>query len=112
MPANQPKFIAVPANPGWWAKVAVHVAERDPKATEFMYEPVALWLVYYDEVLGVSVDAPQAVTGGGELGGHGRLSEIGGFTGFVYEPDRTERTGPARSLRRKNQSEELPGNRG
>ena len=50
--------------------------------------------------------------GGGELGGHGRLSETGGFAGFVYEPDRTERTGPARSLRRKNQTEELPGGRG
>ena len=53
MPANQPKFIAVPANPGWWAKIAVHTPERDPQAPEFVYEPVALWLVYYDEVLGV-----------------------------------------------------------
>ena len=112
MPANQPKFIAVPANPGWWAKIAVHNPERDPKAPEFVYEPVALWLVYYDEVLGVSVDAPQAVAGGSEIGGHGRLSESGGFAGFVYEPDRTERTGPARSLRRKNQTQEPPGGGG
>jgi hypothetical protein len=90
MPANQPKFTAVPANPGWWAKIAVDVPEGDPKAPEFIYEPVALWLVYYDEVLGVIIDAPQAIAGGGDFGGHGRLSEIGGFAGFVYEPKRTE----------------------
>jgi hypothetical protein len=90
MTANQPKFTAVPANPGWWAKIAAHNPERDPKAPEFVYEPVALWLVYYDEVLGVFVDAPHAVAGGGESKVHGRLSEISGFAGFVYEPDRTE----------------------
>ena len=90
----------------------MHNLERDPTAPEFVYEPVALWLVYYDEVLGVSVDAPQAVAGGGEFGGHGRLSEISGFAGFVYEPDRTKKTGPARSLRRKDQTGELPGGRG
>ncbi len=106
MAENQPKFIAVSANPGWWAKIAVHNAERDPKAPEFVYEPVALWLVYYDEKRGVSVDAPQAVAGGGNFGSHGRLSEMVGFAGFVYEPDRTDRTGPARSLRRRNQTEE------
>jgi hypothetical protein len=41
-------------------------------------------------VLGVIIDAPQAIAGGGDFGGHGRLSEIGGFAGFVYEPKRTE----------------------
>ena len=91
VPANQPKFTAVPANPGWWAKIVVDDPKGDPKAPEIIYEPVALWLVYYDEVLGVTIDAPQAVAGGGESGGHGRLSEIGGFAGFVYEPNRTER---------------------
>jgi len=90
MPANQPKFTAVPANPGWWAKIVMDDPEGDPKAPEFIYEPVALWLVYYDEVLGVTIDAPQAIAGGGEFGGHGRLSEISGFAGFVYEPKRTE----------------------
>jgi hypothetical protein len=87
MPANQPKFTAVPANPGWWAKITVNNPEGAP---ESVHQPVALWLVYYDEVRGVSIDAPQAIAGGGELGGHGRLSEIDGFDGFVYEPNRTE----------------------
>ena len=68
----------------------MHDREGDPRAPEFIYEPVALWLLYYDEVLGVIIDAPQAIAGGGESGGHGRLSEIGGFSGFVYEPKRTE----------------------
>ena len=90
MPANQPKFTAVPANPGWWAKITVNNPEADPKAPEWIHQPVALWLVYYDEVRGVSIDAPQAIAGGDELGGHGRLSEIDGFAGFVYEPNRTE----------------------
>jgi hypothetical protein len=97
MPANQPKFTSVPAIAGWWAKIAVRSPERDPGAAEFVYAPVALWLVYYDEVLGVSVDAPQAVGGGGEPGGHGRLSQLGGFAGFVYEPDRTEAACPRSS---------------
>jgi hypothetical protein len=91
VPANQPKFTAVPANPGWWAKIVVDDPEGNPKAPEIIYEPVALWLVYYDEVRGVTIDAPQAVAGSGEFRGHGRLSEIGGFAGFVYEPKRTER---------------------
>jgi hypothetical protein len=93
MPANQPKFTAVPANHGWWAKIAVHNLEGDTKALKFIYEPVALWLVYYDEMLGVSIDAPQAIADGGEIGGSGRLSKIGGFAGFVYEPDRTQPAG-------------------
>ena len=42
------------------------------------------------EVLGVFIDAPQTVAEGGKIGGHGRLSEIEGFAGFVYEPARTE----------------------
>jgi hypothetical protein len=88
MPANQPKFTAVPANPGWWAKIAAHDPGGNARAPEFIYEPIALWLVYYDEVLGVSIDAPQAIVGGAELGGSGRLSKIDGFAGFVYEPDR------------------------
>lgn len=87
---SQPKFTAVPANSGWWAKIAVNNPEGDAQAPEFVYEPVALWLVYYDEVLGVIVDAPQAIADGGKTGGYGRLSEIGGFSGFVYEPARTE----------------------
>jgi hypothetical protein len=90
MPANQPKFTAAPANPGWWAKIAVDASKRDTQAAQFLYEPVALWLVYYDEVLGVHIDAPRAIPGGREVGGSGRLSEIGGFAGFVYEPNRTE----------------------
>ena len=35
MPANQPKFTAVPANPGWWAKIAADDPEGDPKAPEW-----------------------------------------------------------------------------
>jgi hypothetical protein len=90
MTANQPKFTAVHANSGWWAKIAVHSPEGDTKAPKFIYEPVALWLVYYDEVVGVFIDAPQTVAGSSESGGHGRLSEIRGFSGFVFEPNRTE----------------------
>jgi hypothetical protein len=69
MPANQPKFTAVHANPGWRAKIAVHSPEGHTKAPKFIYGPVALWLVYC-EVVGGFVDAPQAVAGSGEFEGH------------------------------------------
>jgi hypothetical protein len=89
---DQPKFTAaVPANPGWWAKIAVVANTKGwDKGPKFIYEPVSSWLLYYDEVLGVFIDAPQTVAEGGKIGGHGRLSEIEGFAGFVYEPARTE----------------------
>ena len=83
--APQPQFTAIPANPGWWGKIAVD-GSGDP--TEYVYEPVAFWLVYYHDVLGAVVDAPDAV---GPDCGFGRLSELGGFQGFVYEPDRKSR---------------------
>ena len=84
---KQPQYTVVSANPGWWAKIRV---DGKSGPDDCMYEPVAFWMVYHDPVMGVVIDAPQAVTGGGDSGGHGRLSEMSGFQGFVFEPMRNQ----------------------
>ena len=83
-----PEFSSVPARPGWWAKIAVDNPIGIPKAPEYVYDPVALWLVYFDDVIGgLVIDAPQR---GVDTENCGRISQIRGFAGFVYEPARTE----------------------